>query len=61
MTPRRPISFNLAAVSALVALAGLASACTQPAASTAPSPSDAMMEHSPSPSDAMMEHSPSPS
>ena len=63
MTSRRPISRNLAALTALIALAGLASGCTTPAASAAPSPSDAMMEHStaPSPSDAMMEHSAAPS
>jgi hypothetical protein len=45
----------------LVALAGLAGACTSPAATAPPSASDAMMEHSATPSDAMMEHSPEPS
>jgi hypothetical protein len=45
---------------AVLGVAGVFAACTAPAASTAPSPTDAMMEHSAAPTDAMMEASPSP-
>jgi hypothetical protein len=61
MTRRRPNPANFAAAIALVVLAGLASACTAPAASAPPSASDAMMDHSAAPSDAMMDHSAAPS
>ena len=61
MTSRRPPRRTRTILSAMVGLAALATACTTPGASSAPSSSDAMMDHSPAPSAAMMDHSPAPS
>ena len=61
MSPRHPTRRRLAALSTLLALAGIAAACTSPGAATTPSPSGEMMEPSPAASGEMMDHSPAAS
>ena len=61
MSARLQMPRRIVAMTAFVALAGLAAACTSPGATTPPSPTDVMMEHSPSASPEMMDHSPAAS